>query len=96
MTEYSVTPPTITSVAISGSTSRFPVRRVFCVGRNYADHAREMGANPDRDPPFFFSKPADAIVPEPAIRAEDQSKQSPASPGLPSRCSTSLEPPARQ
>ncbi|MFM0342065.1 fumarylacetoacetate hydrolase family protein [Paraburkholderia fungorum] len=63
MTEYSVTPPTITSVAVSGSTSRFPVRRVFCVGRNYADHAREMGANPDRDPPFFFSKPADAVVP---------------------------------
>ncbi|MFM0629312.1 fumarylacetoacetate hydrolase family protein [Paraburkholderia xenovorans] len=63
MTEYSVTPPTITSVAVSGSTSRFPVRRVFCVGRNYAEHAREMGANPDRDPPFFFSKPADAVVP---------------------------------
>ncbi|MFM0203265.1 fumarylacetoacetate hydrolase family protein [Paraburkholderia fungorum] len=63
MSEYSVTPPTITSVAVSGSTSRFPVRRVFCVGRNYADHAREMGANPDRDPPFFFSKPADAVVP---------------------------------
>ncbi|MFM0129789.1 fumarylacetoacetate hydrolase family protein [Paraburkholderia sediminicola] len=63
MTEYSVTPPTITSVTVSGSTSRFPVRRVFCVGRNYADHAREMGANPDRDPPFFFSKPADAVVP---------------------------------
>ncbi len=63
MTEYAVTPPALTSVAISGTTSRFPVRRVFCVGRNYADHAREMGGNPDREPPFFFSKPADAVVP---------------------------------
>jgi fumarylpyruvate hydrolase len=40
----------------------FPVRRVFCVGRNYAAHAREMGSDPDREPPFFFCKPADAIV----------------------------------
>jgi fumarylpyruvate hydrolase len=48
---------------VGDSTSRFPVRRVFCVGRNYAEHAREMGANPDREPPFFFTKPADAVVP---------------------------------
>jgi fumarylpyruvate hydrolase len=41
---------------------RFPVRRIFCVGRNYADHAREMGSDPDREAPFFFTKPADAIV----------------------------------
>jgi fumarylpyruvate hydrolase len=41
----------------------FPVRRVYCVGRNYADHAREMGGDPDREPPFFFGKPADAVVP---------------------------------
>ena len=41
---------------------RFPVRRIYCVGRNYADHAREMGSDPDREPPFFFSKPADAVV----------------------------------
>lgn len=40
----------------------FPVRRIYCVGRNYAAHAREMGADPDREPPFFFMKPADAIV----------------------------------
>ena len=40
----------------------FPVRRIYCVGRNYAAHAREMGADPDREPPFFFQKPADAIV----------------------------------
>jgi fumarylpyruvate hydrolase len=41
----------------------FPVRRVFCVGRNYAAHAREMGADPSREPPFFFCKPADGLVP---------------------------------
>lgn len=40
----------------------FPVRRIYCVGRNYADHAREMGSDPDREPPFFFSKPNDAVV----------------------------------
>lgn len=49
------------SVAIQGDTRRFPVRRILCVGRNYAAHRREMGGD-DRDPPFFFSKPADAIV----------------------------------
>jgi fumarylpyruvate hydrolase len=41
----------------------FPVRRVFCVGRNYAEHAREMGKDPDRDPPFFFTKWAETVVP---------------------------------
>ena len=53
------------SLAIAGSTARFPIRRVYCVGRNYADHAREMGAHDEadgREPPFFFSKPADAVV----------------------------------
>ncbi|MGV7119888.1 fumarylacetoacetate hydrolase family protein [Sphingopyxis sp. 550A] len=47
---------------IVGSGERFPVRRIFCVGKNYADHAREMGGDPTREPPFFFSKPADALV----------------------------------
>lgn len=51
------------SVAIAGSAQRFPVRRIFCVGKNYADHAREMGGDPEREAPFFFSKPADAVVP---------------------------------
>ncbi len=60
--EYVFQPPAQPSVAVSGSDSRFPVRRIFCVGRNYAAHAREMGKNPDRDPPFFFTKPADAVV----------------------------------
>lgn len=50
------------SVAIAGSDDRIPVRRIFCVGRNYAAHAIEMGKDPDRDPPFFFTKPADAVV----------------------------------
>ena len=49
-------------VAIAGG-GAFPVRRIVCVGRNYAEHAREMGGNPEREPPFFFSKPADALVP---------------------------------
>lgn len=54
-------PPPTPSVAIEGDAARFPVRRIFCVGRNYADHAREMGKDPDREPPFFFTKPADAV-----------------------------------
>lgn len=63
MTTFAITPPAIPSLAIAGSSERFPLRRVFCVGRNYAAHAREMGNDPDREPPFFFTKPADAVVP---------------------------------
>jgi fumarylpyruvate hydrolase len=55
--------PETPSVAIHGRAERFPVHRIYCVGRNYAAHAREMGKDPEREPPFFFSKPADAIVP---------------------------------
>ena len=58
--DYSV-PPRITAVPVL-SGQPFCVRRIFCVGRNYADHAREMGSNPEREAPFFFTKPADAIV----------------------------------
>jgi len=47
---------------VAGTAARFPVRRIFCVGRNYAAHAREMGKDPEREPPFFFTKPADAVV----------------------------------
>ena len=50
------------AVPIQGGDSVFPVRRIYCVGRNYAAHAREMGFDPNREPPFFFCKPADAIV----------------------------------
>jgi fumarylpyruvate hydrolase len=51
----------VPTVAVLGQEARFPVRRILCVGRNYAAHRREMGGD-DRDPPFFFSKPADAVV----------------------------------
>jgi len=51
------------AVPVVGGQDAFPVRRVYCVGRNYAAHAREMGFDPDREPPFFFCKPADAVVP---------------------------------
>lgn len=58
-----VFPPQPTpSVAVKGEAARFPMRRIFCVGRNYAAHAREMGKDPDREAPFFFTKPADAVV----------------------------------
>ncbi len=50
------------TIAVAGSAERFPVRRIYCVGQNYADHVREMGGDPDRTPPFFFAKPGDAVV----------------------------------
>ena len=50
------------TVAVAGQHLRFPVRRIFCVGRNYPEHAREMGARDRRAPPFFFTKPADAVM----------------------------------
>lgn len=59
---YVIDEPKLSSVPVEGMMARFPVRRVYCVGRNYAAHAREMGHDPDREPPFFFSKPADALV----------------------------------
>ena len=61
MTVYAFAPSPAPSVAIAGTEERFPVRRIFCVGRNYAAHAREFG-NDERDPPFFFTKPADTVV----------------------------------
>ncbi|MBX3596422.1 MAG: fumarylacetoacetate hydrolase family protein [Rhizobiaceae bacterium] len=62
MTEYAFEPCPPATVAVAGSDKRFPVRRIFCVGRNYAAHAREMGKDPNREPPFFFTKPADAVI----------------------------------
>jgi len=50
-----------TFIPIAGTTEMFPVRRIYCIGRNYAAHAREMGSDPNREPPFFFQKPTDAI-----------------------------------
>lgn len=58
---YAIQPPAQVTVPVVGG-DPFPVRRIFCVGRNYAAHAREMGHDPDREPPFFFTKPADALV----------------------------------
>jgi fumarylpyruvate hydrolase len=54
--------PAITTLPVVGSDGVVPVRRIYCVGRNYAEHALEMGGDPTREPPFFFTKPADAIV----------------------------------
>jgi len=61
MSSYVIAPPAQAAVPVAGGGS-FPVRRIFCVGRNYAEHAREMGHDPDRELPFFFTKPADALV----------------------------------
>ena len=62
MPTYAVPAPVLPTVPVLGSDQVFPVRRILCVGRNYAAHRREMGGD-DRDPPFFFAKPADAVVP---------------------------------
>ena len=62
MTSYLFTPAPTPSLPIVGDERRFPVRRILCVGQNYAAHAREMGNDPTRQEPFFFSKPADAVV----------------------------------
>jgi len=61
-TSFVIAAPAIPSLPVVGDSKRFPVNRIYCVGRNYADHAREMGHDPDREPPFFFMKPATAIV----------------------------------
>ncbi len=61
--DYAIAEPLITTLEVEGSSAVFPIARVFCIGRNYAEHAIEMGHDPDREPPFFFTKPADAVVP---------------------------------
>src|SRR5262249_51316443 len=60
---YVIAPPPKAAIAVAGTDKMFPVRRIWCVGRNYEEHIREMGQDV-RDPPFFFAKPADAIVPD--------------------------------
>lgn len=62
MPEYVIPAPPQAVLPIKGSDAVFPVRRIFCVGRNYAEHAIEMGSDPTREPPFYFTKPADAVV----------------------------------
>ena len=60
--DYAIAPPPVPSLPIQGSALRFPVRRIFCIGRNYAEHAKEMGAAVETGRPMFFCKPADAVV----------------------------------
>jgi fumarylpyruvate hydrolase len=60
--QFVISAPATISLPVQGSKARFPVNRIYCVGRNYAEHAREMGHDPDREPPFFFMKPATTIV----------------------------------
>jgi fumarylpyruvate hydrolase len=62
MTAFVIPPPPQPSVAVAGSEQRFPVHRIYCIGLNYADHVREFGRDPERAPPVFFMKPADAVV----------------------------------
>jgi fumarylpyruvate hydrolase len=61
-TSYVIPVPPTMALPVEGTTARFPVSRIFCVGRNYAEHAREMGHDPDKAPPFFFMKPATSLV----------------------------------
>jgi fumarylpyruvate hydrolase len=63
---YVITPPPQAAIAVAGGNGLFPVRRIWCVGRNYLEHIKEM-AQDEREPPFFFSKPADAVVPDGAM-----------------------------
>jgi len=76
-TNFVIAAPTLATVPVHGSEKRFPVRRVYCVGRNYAEHIREMGGD-ERDPPFFFQKPTDAIetdgatIPYPSVTQDFQ------------------------
>lgn len=60
--DYVFAPIPVQSLPVANETRRFALRRIFCVGRNYADHIREMGFQPEREPPFFFTKPVDALV----------------------------------
>ena len=63
MSDFVIPPAAIPSLPVAGDHRRFPVRRIYCVGRNYADHAREMGHDPDRDPPFYFQKNPENLDP---------------------------------
>ncbi len=67
MASYAIPLWTQPALPIVGTSDLFPVRRIYCVGRNYAAHAREMGHNPDREEPFFFMKPADALLPNGSV-----------------------------
>ena len=62
MVSYVLPPPPVATIPVKGSDALFPVHRIYCVGRNYAEHAIEMGSDPTREPPFYFAKPADSVV----------------------------------
>ena len=68
---YAIPAWDIPTVPVFGTDLQFPVRHIYCVGRNYADHAKEMGGDATKEPPFFFCKPADAVFPvvAPAVGA---------------------------
>lgn len=68
--QYVLPPPPVASLTVAGSDALFPVHRIYCVGRNYAEHAKEMGFT-GREAPFFFMKPADAVLPVPAGQTTD-------------------------
>ncbi len=65
---FVIAPPPPAALAVEGEAASFPVGRIFCIGRNYADHAREMGHDPDREPPFFFMKPVSALATDGVFR----------------------------
>ena len=67
MSDFVIDPPAVVSLPVAGTAARFPVRRVYCIGRNYAAHAVEMGGDPDREPPFFFQKNPDNLDPSGAF-----------------------------
>lgn len=61
---YVIDPPPVATLPVAGSDDLFPIHRIYCVGRNYAEHAIEMGHDPDKEPPFFFQKNPDNVLPE--------------------------------
>jgi fumarylpyruvate hydrolase len=83
--KYAFPPPSVPAVPVWKSELWFPVHRIYCVGRNYADHAIEMGGDPSREPPFFFSKPADAVVVAAACSSPESTSAGAPSPKQP-RC----------
>ncbi|HKK37374.1 MAG TPA: fumarylacetoacetate hydrolase family protein [Paracoccaceae bacterium] len=74
MTDFTIPPAPVHSLPVRGTSARFPVRRIYCIGRNYAEHAVEMGGDPDREPPFFFMKPATAADPSGEFPYPEQSE----------------------
>ncbi|SCW78114.1 fumarylacetoacetate hydrolase family protein [Ancylobacter rudongensis] len=70
---YVITPPGIPTLPVEGSDQLFPIHRIYCVGRNYAEHAIEMGHDPDKEPPFFFQKNPDNVITDGTFPYPDKS-----------------------